>query len=139
MRMLAVVIVLVVSSVCAAGAKLDDMRVALHVVWMVEGSGQLHPRPGDGGKAIGPLQIWKIRVDDANRICRLKKLSIRFTYADRNDIRKSMQMFVVSCLHYHPNGSVQDWLRHWNGNPVTGPWDENTLAYWGRCRKYLLP
>jgi len=40
----------------------DDFFRALH---QVEASGKYHPRDGDGGRAIGPFQIWKAYWRDA--------------------------------------------------------------------------
>jgi len=64
----------------------------LDAVWAVESGRQLNPKDGDDGKAVGPLQIWKIRVDDCNRIVGYQ----RWTYEDRRDWIKSAEMFQVS-------------------------------------------
>ena len=47
---------------------------------------------GDGGRALGALQMHKIAVDEANRIGRFVGSPIRFTYEDRKDIKKCRQM-----------------------------------------------
>lgn len=104
-------------------------------VWMVESGGRIDPPAGDGGKAVGPLQIWECRVDDVNRICRLGGWPGGYTYEDRRDVRRSMEMFVISCLHYHPDGGPEQWARHWNGGPINGPQSDSTLGYWRKVRQ----
>jgi hypothetical protein len=44
---------------------------------------------GDNGRALGCLQIWKIMVDECNRITGGK---MAFTYDDRNNTQRSKQM-----------------------------------------------
>lgn len=51
---------------------------------------------GDGGKAIGYLQIHKIYVDDVNRILGIN----RYTYEDRWDPEKSREMTRIYLRHY---------------------------------------
>ena len=47
---------------------------------------------GDNGRAVCSLQIWKIMVDEANR---LTKGKINFKYSDRLSERKSRQIAMV--------------------------------------------
>ena len=55
---------------------------------------------GDGGKAIGNLQIWKIYVDEVNRLEGYRK----YKYEDRYDKEKSISMFIDMNKHKNPNG-----------------------------------
>ena len=50
---------------------------------------------GDHGRAVGPAQIWKVRVDEINRLLGHKA----FTYEDRKDYAKSFQMVLAALNH----------------------------------------
>jgi len=50
---------------------------------------------GDNGKAIGCMQIWKVCVDDVNRIS-----GKHYTYKDRLSRRKSFEMAKIYLKHY---------------------------------------
>ena len=67
----------------------------LHALKMAE-SGNRSRAIGDGGKAVGVLQLHKVYVDDANRIIGKKV----YTYADRYDVKKSEEMTKVVLTHY---------------------------------------
>ena len=129
-----ILLILLVAGAAHADTQQELERTAW-IVWGVESSHQLSPPNGDGGRAVGPLQIWPIRVRDCNRICELHRWPWRFTLADRHDLNKSVRMFAVSCLHYWPDGTPEQWARHWNGSPTTGPTDPATLEYWQRCKQ----
>jgi len=109
------------------------LSLATTAMWQVESGGRRHPPAGDGGRAVGPLQIWPIRVADCNRIVG----SDRWTLADRESLDESVAMFVTSCLYYWPRGTIEQWCRHWNGSPTRGPSQQSTITYWQRCRKEL--
>ena len=51
---------------------------------------------GDNGNAVGIVQIWKICVDDVNRIIGSEK----YKYKDRLNVRKSQEMFCIYLTHY---------------------------------------
>lgn len=131
--LIAVVVLFVMQPVWALTKTENRWLQTLEAVWAVESGRQLNPKDGDGGKAVGPLQIWRVRVDDCNRIVGQKK----WTYEDRRDWIKSAEMFHISCMHYWPNGTAEQWARHWNGSPTTGPTDKNTLGYWHKVQKEL--
>lgn len=126
-------IVFALSSIACAETREDRWLRTLDAVWAQESSRRLAPPDGDNGKAVGPLQMWKQRVDDCNRIVGYK----RWTYEDRRDWMKSSDMFWTSCMHYWPNGTEEQWARHWNGNPRTGPSDESTRQYWQGVQSHM--
>lgn len=68
---------------------------------------------GDNGKAIGYLQIHKIMVDEVNRILGSEK----YSYEDRWDKEKSIDMFKVYQSHYNPEQNHEIACRIWNGGP----------------------
>ena len=48
-----------------AGGDCRSLRPLLDALHMVESSGRLSPDPGDGGRALGPYQIWRVYWTDA--------------------------------------------------------------------------
>lgn len=118
--------------VCQAATVSNDslLRTARAVMW-VESRGDLEA-VGDGGAAVGVFQIHRIMVDDCNRIVGRQ----RWTYEDRRDPVKSLEMFCTYCRHYWPAGGPEQWARGWNGGPQ-GPRKASTLAYWHKVRAVL--
>ena len=106
----------------------------------VEGSGN-DSAIGDNGRAVGVLQIWKITVDDVNRIS-----GKSYTYADRLNREKSIEMCRISLLHYGKHYekttgkrvTMEVLSRNWNGSPVNGYKNPKTLKYWRKCEKLLM-
>lgn len=68
---------------------------------------------GDGGKAVGLLQIHPIMVREVNRILG-KNL---YTYDDRYDPDKSIEMFEIYQSYYNPDKDLELAARLWNGGP----------------------
>tara|TARA_R110000796_G_scaffold97782_3_gene205024 strand:- start:769 stop:1305 length:537 start_codon:yes stop_codon:yes gene_type:complete len=85
--------------------------------------------------AVGCLQIRKCMVDDVNRILQKQKLSQRFTYDDRWNRYKSLQMFEVYCEYYNLNTN-EERARSWNGGP-RGMNNPSTVQYWGKVENHL--
>ena len=63
---------------------------------------------GDNGKAVGPLQMWTIMVDEVNRIA-----GTSYTYEDRTSWQKSYEMFCL-IMRYRNVQTVADAVRVWN-------------------------
>lgn len=68
---------------------------------------------GDGGKAMGYLQIHKIMIDDVNRISGYKK----YNYSDRKNLRKSIEIFNIYQNYYNPEKDLIIAARIWNAGP----------------------
>lgn len=68
---------------------------------------------GDSGKAIGPMHIWEITVDDVNRILGYEK----YSYNDRLNESKSIEMFHVYQDYWNPEHDIEIALRIWNSGP----------------------
>ncbi len=91
---------------------------------------------GDGGKAIGILQIWPIYVKDVNRILGVEK----FTLFDRWDAVKSRDMVRIYLNHYASEARLgrtptyEDMARIHNGGP-NGYKKDCTKAYWGKVER----
>ena len=95
---------------------------------------------GDGGKAVGCLQIWTIVVDDCNRIEGKK----RFSYEDRHDRTKSYQMARIYLEYWGTKYEARTGrkatneilARIWNGGP-NGWKNTNTKIYWKKVNNKL--
>lgn len=110
-----------------AAGRADRYQTLLPAIEQVESGGRADA-VGDGGKAVGILQIHPIMVEDCNRIVGEK----RFTLADRLDPAKSREMFRVYSDHY-AKGDVEKAARNWNGGP-NGHKKSATLAYWSKVK-----
>lgn len=83
----------------------STVHLAMDAVLETESGGyDLNAVPdGDGGKAVGPYQMWPIAVREANRIAG-KQI---WTLADRRDLILSRAMCRVT-LEYHYKRGVTD-------------------------------
>ena len=84
---------------------------------------------GDNGKAVGAYQIWKIYVDDVNRISKKN-----YTYEDRKSKKKSREMVKIFLNHY--GGTTEEMARKHNGGPK-GHKKKATLKYWRKIKAEL--
>lgn len=95
----------------------------LLAIIMVESSGNPNA-VGDNGLAVGILQIHSILVQDVNRIA-----GTEYTPADRLDVDKSIQMFIIYTNHYTPCWTPELVAKRWNGGP-RGERKQATERYW---------
>jgi hypothetical protein len=97
---------------------------------------------GDGGKAVGCLQIHEILVQDVNRIDGREKSAARYLPKDRLSRRLSIVMCRIYLAHYaHPKRlgrepALEDMARIWNGGP-DGWREPETEKYWAKVRAAL--
>ncbi len=126
---LAVLSLLAYASLC--GTNGDRYARLLPAIEQVE-SGSDPAAIGDGGKAVGILQIHTVLVDDANRIAGER----RWTYADRLDADKSRAMFRTYSDHYSRGKSDEVVARRWNGGP-RGDSKAATSGYWNKVRTQM--
>jgi hypothetical protein len=116
----------------ALGAgKADRYARVLPAIEMVESSGRADA-VGDGGKAVGILQIHPVMVADVNRILG----EDRYTLADRLDPAKSREIFRVYSDHYAKCGDAEKVARNWNGGP-RGHRKAATVAYWAKVQRAM--
>jgi hypothetical protein len=85
--------------------------------------------------AAGALQIRCTMVRDVNRILRRQKSNQRYTYEDRWDRQKSIEMFNIYCNHYNLV-TLEEKARCWNGGP-RGLQKISTKKYWEKVKKHL--
>ena len=91
---------------------------------------------GDGGRAVGILQIHPIMVREVNRILEKNGSDVRYTYNDRYSVEKSKEMFYVWKGYYHPNSSYEKIARCWNGG-TNGHMFYCTNRYWRKVSDRL--
>lgn len=93
---------------------------------------------GDGGRAVGIFQLWKIYVDDVNRIIGKPQ----FDYADRLNPDKSRAMVKVYLNHYATEkrlgrpATFEDMARIHNGGP-NGYKKSSTVKYWQKIKRRM--
>jgi len=104
-------------------APLDDLERLLDAIEWVESKCDWQAI-GDDGNAVGSFQIWKIMVDDVNRILGKQV----FKYNDRFSVYESRLMCRVYLRHYCEDMSYEDMARCWNGGP-TGYKKSSTVDY----------
>lgn len=94
---------------------------------------------GDGGKAIGPLQIHREVVTDVNRIS-----GKAFQWRRMTNRAEATQVCTIYLNHYATPArlgrpvSAQDAARIWNGGP-SGHRKSATIPYANKVKKHLKP
>ena len=104
-----------------------------HALHMVETGGRLGPIKGDGGRALGPLQIHKVYWQDAN---------VSGKYEDCADLEYSKKVVRAYMARYAVQrrlgrvATAEDIARIHNGGP-NGYKRKATLGYWRKVKGYL--
>jgi len=107
-----------------------DLVDAIH---QVETNGRLGPVRGDGGKALGPLQIHRVCWLDAN---------VPGKYEDCADLSYSKRVFAAYMERYATERRLgrpvtdEDRARIWNGGP-NGYKKKATVKYWIKVKEHL--
>jgi hypothetical protein len=114
---------------------IDSIDILLDAIIQVESRGD-STAIGDGGSAVGVLQIWPIMVEEINRILETQGSDIRYDYNDRYDVKKSIEMFHIWRNYHHPESSWEEIARCWNGGP-NGMYLNTTVYYWTKVEKQL--
>ena len=86
---------------------------------------------GDGGRAIGALQIHKAVVVDANRIA-----GTSYTHQQMTNRIAARRVCEIYLKHYGKGCSTEQLARRWNGGP-TGDRKSATITYWNKVKKHL--
>lgn len=117
MKRIIVLSLLAISLSAAAQTAKVDLRkkwgAVIHAIAMVESQGQPN-QVSKNGLYVGYLQISEICVRECNRIAGYKK----FTYADRYDKQKSIDMFITYQERYNPEGNMEKAIRLWNSGDL---------------------
>ena len=93
-------------------------------LWKKEAGGKLHPKDGDNGKAIGPLQIWYVYWKDSG---------IKYgKYQDCRNLAHAKQVVKLYMMKYArkavEKGDLKTMARIHNGGPK-GHLKKATLKY----------
>ena len=67
------------------------------------------------GNSCGAMQITPIMVNECNNILKKRKSKKRYRLADRFNVAKSKEMFVLFQSYYNPKNNVEKAIRSWNG------------------------
>lgn len=115
----------------ATTASASDLRPLLDAIRMVESGGQQNPRDGDGGRAIGPYQIWRVYWLDSK---------VEGKYEQCRDREYAERVMLAYWKRYCPKAlATDDWetlARVHNGGP-RGAEKAATLKYWAKVKKHL--
>ncbi len=86
---------------------------------------------GDGGRAIGPLQIHRAVVIDVNRIT-----GSHYRHQDMTNRAQARAVCEAYLKHYGKGATTEQLARRWNGGP-RGDTKTATEAYWRKVQKAL--
>lgn len=115
----------------ARAGEIDGLVRAIH---KVETSGRVGTIRGDGGRALGPLQIHKINWLDV-------KDKIGGRYENCADLNYSTSVFKAYCLKYEPkaykSNNFEVLARLWNSGPNWRAKINKTDGYWRKVKANL--
>lgn len=89
-----------------------DWTSVMEAIIQVESEG--NPR-AVSGNSVGAMQITPILVRECNNILKGRKSDKRFKLADRFDVAKSKEMFLLIQSYHNPENNVEKAIRSWNG------------------------
>ena len=110
-----------------------DWTPVMDAIIQVESKGnpKAHNPSGD---CAGILQITPGLVKQCNIWFKAKKSKKRYTLADRYNVEKSKEMFVMVQSYYNKSNNVEKAIRIWNGGP--GYTIKGTNGYLNKVMKY---
>lgn len=110
-----------------------DWNPVMDAIIQVESKGnpKAHNPSGD---CAGILQITPGLVKQCNIWFKAKKSKKRYTLADRYNVEKSKEMFVMVQSYYNKSNNVEKAIRIWNGGP--GYTIKGTNGYLKKVMKY---
>ena len=132
------ILTIVATIVLAIGAFAEPSDKLINALAKVESNGN-SAAVGDGGKAVGILQIHKGVIEDVNKISKVK-----YTFADRKDPKKSKEICKLYLSHWGKHyqkktkraATDEVLARIWNGGPK-GHANKDTEKYWNKVNKAL--
>jgi len=110
----------------------DWLDELIEKIWLKESSGRLKPPDGDGGAAVGPLQIHKKAIDDVNKF-----YGTKYTLDDVRQIapaKEVARLYVTLWLEKHKEEIA---ARIYNGGP-RGWRKKSTDEYWEDVKKLMI-
>lgn len=91
-----------------------DWSSVIEAIILVESEG--NPK-AVGGQSVGAMQITPVAVRECNYILKTRGSEKRYTLADRFDVAKSKEMFLLIQSKYNPSNDIEKAIRLWNGGP----------------------
>lgn len=89
-----------------------DWTKVIDAIIQVESGGNANAKHGN---SVGVLQITPVLVAECNAVLKSRKSTKRYTLADRYNVEKSKEMFVLIQEVYNPRHNVEQAIRSWNG------------------------
>jgi len=91
-----------------------DWNPVMEAIILVESEGNPN---AVSGNSVGAMQITPILVRECNNILKSRGSDKRYTLADRYDVNKSKEMFLLIQSQYNKTNNVERAIRSWNGGP----------------------
>ena len=89
-----------------------EWNPVMDAIIQVESKGNPNARCGIW---CGVLQISPALVTECNNILKRSNSKKRYTLADRFNVAKSKEMFVLIQSYYNPHNNIEKAIRMWNG------------------------
>lgn len=131
MKRLVILSVLVAVAIASSSRSYSDDKL-IKAIHQVEASGRVGKISGDGGKALGPLQIHYANWKDAVEFDK----TIGGKYSDCQNLEYSKKIFKAYTEKYASGKSAEVKARIWNGGPNALKKD-STKAYWKKVQAKL--
>ena len=110
-----------------------DWKPVMDAIIQVESKG--NPKAyNKNGDCAGILQITPGLVKQCNAWLKAKKSKKRYTLADRYNVKKSKEIFVMVQSYYNKSNDIEKAIRIWNGGP--GYTIKGTNGYFNKVMKY---
>ena len=87
------------------------------------------------GNSCGAMQITPILVAECNNILKRRKSKKRFSLADRFNVVKSKEMFLIIQSFHNPMNDIERAIRSWNGGMHYSI--KRTQRYFEKVMSYL--
>ena len=87
------------------------------------------------GNSRGAMQITTIHVAECNNILKRRKSKKRFSLADRFNVAKSKEMFLIIQSFHNPMNDIERAIRSWNGGMHYSI--KRTQRYFEKVMSYL--
>ena len=91
-----------------------DWTPVMEAIILVESEGNPN---AVSGNSVGVMQITPILVRECNNILKARRIDKRYTLADRYNVEKSKEMFLLIQSEHNKQNDVERAIRMWNGGP----------------------
>ena len=91
-----------------------DWTPVMEAIILVESEGNPN---AVSGNSVGAMQITPILVRECNNILQSRGSDKRYTLADRYNVEKSKEMFLLIQSEHNKQNNVERAIRSWNGGP----------------------